>query len=194
MNGLTAPVFEYSHAEQNSEEGKIRNCSVTGGYVVWSNQLPSLKGRYIFGDYCTGKIWTIPVENVKSNDSIMIQHTPYSVSAFGKDEPGNIYVADVSGNKVYRIEEIVTGMSDQTATVFSIYPNPAEGVLNVKFGGKVSKALLRNTAGVSVAELRLIRTGDTEYSADISSITAGVYSLELVTEQGSLFDQVVITK
>ena len=49
--GKTLPVVEYSHAE---------GCSVTGGYVYRGSQVPALAGRYVFGDYCSGKIWSVP--------------------------------------------------------------------------------------------------------------------------------------
>ncbi len=48
---LVQPVAQYSHD---------RGCSVTGGYVYRGNSVPRLRGRYVFGDYCSGTIWSIP--------------------------------------------------------------------------------------------------------------------------------------
>lgn len=48
---VTEPVAVYSHDE---------GCSITGGVVVRDDRLASLKGRYVFGDYCSGAIWSIP--------------------------------------------------------------------------------------------------------------------------------------
>lgn len=48
---LIQPVAEYTHA---------RGCSVTGGYVYRGKALPRLAGRYVYGDYCSGTIWSIP--------------------------------------------------------------------------------------------------------------------------------------
>ncbi|HEY7179193.1 MAG TPA: PQQ-dependent sugar dehydrogenase [Gaiella sp.] len=48
---LVQPVAEYTHDA---------GCSVTGGYVYRGNVVPALNGRYVFGDYCSGTIWSMP--------------------------------------------------------------------------------------------------------------------------------------
>ena len=48
---LVQPVAQYSHDN---------GCSVTGGYVYRGNEVPRLRGRYVFGDYCSGTIWSMP--------------------------------------------------------------------------------------------------------------------------------------
>ncbi|MGZ8438999.1 MAG: PQQ-dependent sugar dehydrogenase, partial [Candidatus Limnocylindrales bacterium] len=45
------PIVEYSHAGGN--------CSVTGGYV-YRGPSAALVGKYIFADYCSGRIWSVP--------------------------------------------------------------------------------------------------------------------------------------
>ena len=41
------------------KEKDVSGCSITGGYVYRGNEIVELKGRYLFGDYCTGKIFSI---------------------------------------------------------------------------------------------------------------------------------------
>jgi glucose/arabinose dehydrogenase len=48
---LVQPVAQYTHA---------KGCSVTGGYVYRGSAVPRLRGRYVFGDYCSGTIWSMP--------------------------------------------------------------------------------------------------------------------------------------
>lgn len=50
---LTEPVAEYSHDD---------GCSITGGVVVRDPKLPSLSGRYLYTDYCSGTFWSIPAD------------------------------------------------------------------------------------------------------------------------------------
>ena len=47
---LVRPVADYSH-----EPG----CSVTGGFVYRGRDVPALRGRYVFGDYCSGRLWSL---------------------------------------------------------------------------------------------------------------------------------------
>src|SRR3954462_4860297 len=52
---LVGPVYVYSHADNN--------CSVTGGYVYRGRAVATAVGRYFYGDYCTGTIWSLRVQN-----------------------------------------------------------------------------------------------------------------------------------
>ena len=54
-----APVFEYPHAD---------GCSVTGGYVYRGKAVRAAVGRYFFGDYCSGTIWSFRIANGKATD------------------------------------------------------------------------------------------------------------------------------
>lgn len=54
---LTEPVAQYDHDE---------GCSITGGVVIRNPALPAMNGRYIYGDYCSGTIWTVPVSGART--------------------------------------------------------------------------------------------------------------------------------
>ena len=45
-----APVAQYTHA---------RGCSITGGYVYRGAAVPAAAGRYFYGDYCSGTVWSL---------------------------------------------------------------------------------------------------------------------------------------
>jgi glucose/arabinose dehydrogenase len=77
-------------------------CAIVGGYVVRDRSLPSLYGRYLFGDYCRPQIESVKLSAGKATD---LQATGLSVSAtssFGEDARGHIYIASLDG-PVYRI-------------------------------------------------------------------------------------------
>src|SRR6185437_5613537 len=57
---LVAPVFVYSHADDN--------CSVTGGYVYRGRTVTAAVGRYFFGDYCSGIVWSLRIDNGQATD------------------------------------------------------------------------------------------------------------------------------
>lgn len=46
---MVRPVTQYLHGD--------KGCSVTGGYVYRGRRIPALVGRYVFGDYCSGRLW-----------------------------------------------------------------------------------------------------------------------------------------
>jgi glucose/arabinose dehydrogenase len=99
-SGLVLPVFSYgTHVE---------GCSVTGGYIYRGSNFSGLQGIYILGDYCSGRIWGLQkTGNVWTNQ--MLLDSSYSISSFGEDEAGEIYLADRDSGNIYHIIEVITG-------------------------------------------------------------------------------------
>jgi hypothetical protein len=76
---------------------------VTGGYVYRGLRYPRLEGLYIYGDYCSGIVWGA----LRSGNQVTIRtlaDTSFSISAFGEDFLGELYLADHRG-VVYRITD-----------------------------------------------------------------------------------------
>lgn len=90
--GKVLPVVEYAHTE---------GCSVTGGYVYRGASIPSLYGRYVFADYCSGKIWTVPSGGTSPLTKRLLLDTDMLISSFGESALGELYVVDHRG-AVYR--------------------------------------------------------------------------------------------
>ena len=93
--GLKFPVVEYSHSQ---------GCSVTGGYVYRGKAIPALVGQYVFGDYCSGRIWTIPRTAVAPASKTLLRSTTMLISGFGEDQAGELYVLDHAGGVLYRFD------------------------------------------------------------------------------------------
>ncbi|HEV7239907.1 MAG TPA: PQQ-dependent sugar dehydrogenase [Thermoanaerobaculia bacterium] len=93
---LVLPVLEYNHSSGA--------CSVTGGYVYRGAALPRLQGMYIYGDYCNGKIWGASRTGSQPVVIRELLDTTLSISSFGEDVNGELYVADHSG-AVYRMDD-----------------------------------------------------------------------------------------
>jgi glucose/arabinose dehydrogenase len=88
------PIFEYSHSGGA--------CSITGGYVVRDRSLPSLYGRYVYGDYCTGDLHSLVPAIPHAKDDRSLDLNVPSVSSFGEDNHDHIYVTSLDG-PVYRL-------------------------------------------------------------------------------------------
>jgi hypothetical protein len=75
---------------------------VTGGYVYRGNAIASLRGRYIYGDFCSGRIWTLRIEDGKAADIRQESINVPSLSSFGRDAAGELYATSLRGT-VYKI-------------------------------------------------------------------------------------------
>ncbi len=81
---------------------------MTGGYIYRGSNFSGLQGIYILGDYCSGRIWGLQkTGNVWTNQ--MLLDSSYSISSFGEDEAGEIYLADRDSGNIYHIIEVITG-------------------------------------------------------------------------------------
>ncbi len=94
--GLTLPIFDYPHS---------RGCSITGGFVYRGRKARALVGTYVYGDYCSGRIWGLAQEATGWTNRLL-SNSGMSISTFGEDEAGELYVADAAQGKVYRIDPI----------------------------------------------------------------------------------------
>lgn len=92
--GYAAPVVFYDHD---------LGCSVTGGYVYRDPANALLQGRYLYGDFCSGRIWALQ-RSGNVWEQTLLDQTPYSISVFGEDEAGRLYVADYATGTIYRLD------------------------------------------------------------------------------------------
>ena len=79
---LVMPVAQYSHA---------RGCSITGGYVYRGSAVPAAKGRYFYGDYCSGTVWSLKLVNGAARQIRPEPFTVKSLTSFGEDAAGELY-------------------------------------------------------------------------------------------------------
>jgi hypothetical protein len=93
LSDFTAPVAEYPH-----EQG----CSVTGGYLYRGSVIPALAGRYLYGDYCTGRIWAL-TRSGERWESTEVLDSDLKISSFGQDTRGELYLTDIETGKLYQI-------------------------------------------------------------------------------------------
>lgn len=90
---LTAPIAEYGHGP---------GCSVTGGYVYRGHAVPDAVGRYFYGDYCSGAIWSLTVRGGRSTGQRKEPFSVSNLSSFGQDAAGELYLVSLDG-VVYRL-------------------------------------------------------------------------------------------
>ncbi|MBI3973072.1 MAG: PQQ-dependent sugar dehydrogenase [Chloroflexi bacterium] len=93
-DGFVQPIGEYAHS---------LGCSITGGYVYRGRQSPLLVGAYLFGDYCSGRIWSLHRDPAGKWVQTELLDTDVQISSFGEDEAGELYVTGLGDGTVYRV-------------------------------------------------------------------------------------------
>lgn len=90
---LVGPIFEYSHSQ---------GCSVTGGYVYRGAKVAPARGRYFFGDYCSGTIWSLTVRNGKAAKVKRHSFKVPQLTSFGENARGELFLVSQRGT-IYRL-------------------------------------------------------------------------------------------
>ena len=154
------PVAVYDHGANDSI-----GCSVTGGYIYRGTNFPALVGTYLYGDFCTGKLWGLTRDVNNRWQSRLITDTDYLISSFGEDEQGEIYLTDYANGRVIHITEapILSATINSNATDDGYVVETEEN---------------SNTGGFSEATAKLIRLGDQVNDRQIRAVfsfdTAGI--------------------
>jgi glucose/arabinose dehydrogenase len=107
QEGLVLPVAFYEHSP-------AQGCAVTGGYVYRGPSCPTFQGTYLYGDYCSGVIWGVRRDSVSWQSGPLLDST-LSISSFGEDEAGEIYVLDLGGGALYQVRAQLPLMPDVKA-------------------------------------------------------------------------------
>jgi glucose/arabinose dehydrogenase len=90
---LVFPITAYSHRD---------GCSITGGYVYRGKAVPAARGRYFYGDYCEGTIWSLRAVQGKLRN---LRREPFqvpSLSSFGEGATGELFAVDLGG-ELYKL-------------------------------------------------------------------------------------------
>jgi glucose/arabinose dehydrogenase len=89
-----APVVEYPHSQ---------GCSVTGGYVYRGKKVRSAVGRYFYGDYCSGTVWSMKIARGRATGVRREPFTVRGLSSFGEGSDGELYLASLDTGYLYRL-------------------------------------------------------------------------------------------
>ncbi|HWB27271.1 MAG TPA: PQQ-dependent sugar dehydrogenase [Chitinophagaceae bacterium] len=108
---ITYPVAEYDHDEGNA---------ICGGYEYWGNTIPALKGKFLFGDIPTGRLFYTNIADMKQGKlatikewKITLGNKPVTLKEicgsgrvdlhFGRDMEGELYILTKADGKIYKL-------------------------------------------------------------------------------------------
>ena len=99
---LTDPIFEVSLV--------AGNCSIIGGYVYRGSEIPGFQGRYVFGDFCSGRVWSFYYDEATGMTEDFTTHTGdlaivgvENITSFGEDANGELYIVDSNGGQIWKL-------------------------------------------------------------------------------------------
>ena len=96
--GLIRPIAEYPRSEGRS---------ITGGYVYYGPDVPSLYGTYLYADYVSGKIFGLIYDGSDTAGPFtLVENSGLNVSGFGQDATGEVYLLNHGGGKIYVVRPI----------------------------------------------------------------------------------------
>lgn len=162
ITGTTAPFVVVNH--------NTGACSITGGYVYRGTNYPNLVGKYLFSDYCLGKI------GITTSTGATTFSNTFSGNfvSFGEDQNGELYISDIAGT-IYKIVDTSLSNESFEKNLFTIYPNPAKNILFI------DKSELNYPSEIEIYDVngKLVLRQETEKiyqnKIDISQLTKGIY-------------------
>lgn len=181
-SGLVLPVWEYTHA---SGAGR----SVTGGYVYRGSNLPALQGKYIYGDYVSGKIWALSYEEgQETSNELLLQHTG-NISSFGLDNQQELLVCSYQQGKIYRLGNplVTSAQKPLLKEEPQIYPQPSSGdfILHWETGYFSRHKLTMRIVDITGREVAVpilnkpILQGSIKEHIHLHNVLSGMYLYEL---------------
>jgi glucose/arabinose dehydrogenase len=129
---LTLPILDYGHVPGD--------CAVVGGYRYRGTAAPQLHGLYLYGDFCSGRIWGASQGGDGLWSATELLQGPFLIGSFGEDQQGEIYVAGYSANAtLYRLvgAPTVTGINPPSGSGAGGTPVTISGT-NFQSGALVS--------------------------------------------------------
>jgi glucose/arabinose dehydrogenase len=102
----TAPIYDYSTKGKPATSSSLGKGSVTGGYVYRGKKIPGMYGRYLFADYVQGFVAALTSDGKGGSCDVVedLKLDAITVPSFGQDLDGEIYVINMSRNKISRID------------------------------------------------------------------------------------------
>ena len=180
--GLLRPVWDYDRS--------AGDVSVTGGYVYRGAAIPGLKGKYVYGDFSSGRIWALTTDGVNPAMNALLMDSPHQISSFAVDGQNELYVVAYGSGRIYRLTGPATSIEPRTAPVaFGLgqnYPNPfnpSTGIVySIARSGQV-RLSVHDLLGREVAVLvdGLTSAGSHEVTFDAAGLPSGIYVYRLAS-------------
>jgi len=182
------PVWVLDHADGD--------CSITGGYRYRGFDFPGLYGRYFFSDYCNSAIRTLTLSaGTLEEDTVTGAGTINTPAAFGENSSGELFLASLSSDTVYRLEAVDEGKVVGEAGTINVFQPDGEYWHSVPFRNTYVRPVVvagpptANGPGPTTLRIRNVTASGFEFQIDEWQYQDGGHVTEsvgfLVVEAGS---------
>jgi hypothetical protein len=139
--GTTLPITGYTHANGDR--------SITGGYVFRGRGLSEIAGRYVFGDFISGRIWSIARDGTGLTELTGLAASVGGAnwSSFGVDG-GNLYSVDYAG-RIFRFTDVVAAPLRSAISTASAVPEPQNWAMLIAGLAMTGAAMRRRSGALS---------------------------------------------
>ena len=190
--GKTMPIKVYNHT--------LGNCSITGGYVYRGSRRPELRGAYIYGDYCSGRISMLRYNNGSVTSDSLLSIFTHTLSSFGTDQNNELYLVGYNNGKIYRFNKSIyaTSISNSNSIpdkylLNQNYPNPFNPGTIISYSIPKNEFVTLKIYDISGKEVTTIVNSyqiagsyNINFSIDNYKLSSGIYFYSLKTKD---FDQ-----
>ncbi|MEX2189854.1 MAG: PQQ-dependent sugar dehydrogenase [Bacteroidota bacterium] len=190
--GFILPLWEYPRSFGRS---------ITGGHVYRGSSVPSLSGRYVFGDFVSGILAALTYDGFSPPSVEVLDTLPeYSLTSFGVDESGELYLCLFSGSILRFPSTPVTSVQTESRPPSTMldqnYPNPFNASTRLGFTipihGEATLTVFDALGKrVLIPFQGPVSPGFHDLVLDAGNLPSGVYFLELQVTGGSLWHRVV---
>jgi len=196
--GLIIPLWEYIHPG-----GAGGSASITGGYIYHGSAIPSLQGKYIYGDEVSGKVWALTTDNGPVTNQLLVdkQSPSISITSFAEDQNKEIYATSYAG-KIYKLvtraavgDEIRT--SDYSLNIGRTLLDATNSSTTIYFKLSQQEQAIVSIVDAAGREVRKeldlkMETGEHSLQINASSIANGMYLIRLSTNEGTLTQKIIV--
>jgi glucose/arabinose dehydrogenase len=193
--GLILPIWEYGHNETGGN-------SITGGYVYRGKNLPDLYGKYIYGDFVSGRIWALEYDGIHPAKNELLLESRTSISSFGIDRNNSLFVCSYDG-KIYKIIETNPAiLSREIPLDFALYDiivNQLDSrtpiVADIKNKGEV-KLEIFDVSGKKIQTLfdDYLAAGKYKFYWNTKNLSGGIYIYQLTAGDKKIAKKMVLQK
>ena len=172
------PIWEYPHGAE---------CSITGGYVYRGPSVPELEGKYIYGDYCSAKIWSLEYDGISLPTNTFLLTAPSALLSFGVSENNELFLL-CSNGRIYKFTPTITLVENNSKPgnyfLNQNYHNPFNPATTIQYhlgNDSFVKLKVFNSLGEEVVDLvnQYQEAGNHKTNFDGSGLPSGMYVYRL---------------